>query len=57
MNWLTIIAQVSQLAAIISVIFAALSIRASTRISRKQWNVDTFNIYSERYQAVVDSFL
>ena len=56
MDWLAIIAQVSQLAAIVSVIFAALSIRANTRISRKQWNVDIFNIYSERYQAVVDSF-
>jgi hypothetical protein len=56
MNWLTIIAQFSQLAAIISVVFAALSIRANTRISRKQWNVDTFNVYSERHQAAVDRF-
>ncbi len=56
MDWLAVIAQISQLAAIISVVFAALSIRANTRISRKQWNVDTFNIYSERYQAAVESF-
>jgi hypothetical protein len=56
MNWLPVITQISQFAAIVSVIFAALSIRSNTRLSRKQWNVDTFNIYSERYQAVVDNF-
>jgi hypothetical protein len=56
MDWLAIIAQISQLAAIISVIFAALSIRTNTSLSRKQWNVDTFNTYTERYQSAVESF-
>ncbi len=56
MNWLAVIAQISQLAAIISVIFAALSIRTNTKLSRRQWNVDTFNIYSERHQNAVESF-
>jgi hypothetical protein len=56
MNWLAVITQISQFAAIVSVIFAALSIRSNTRLSRKQWNVDTFNIYSERHQAAVDNF-
>lgn len=56
MDWLEITAQVSQAAGIISVIFAAVSIRANTRLSHKQWNVDTFKTYSERHQAATDSF-
>ncbi|MEL6158321.1 MAG: hypothetical protein AAFQ40_12935 [Cyanobacteria bacterium J06623_5] len=56
MDWLEIIAQISQIAGIISVIFAALSIRSNTQLSKKQWNIDTFNLYSEKHQSVVDSF-
>ena len=53
MDWLNLTAQ---LAAIISVIFAAVSIRANTYLSRKQWNVDTFNTYSERHLAAIKAF-
>ena len=53
MDWLNLTAQI---AAIISVIFAAVSIRANTYLSRKQWNVDTFNTYSERHLEAIKAF-
>lgn len=56
MDWLSITAQVAQLATIISVIFAAFSIRSNTQLSRKQWNVSTFTTYTERHRAAVNSF-
>ena len=56
MDWLSATAQVSQIAAITSVIFAAVSIRANTRLSRKQWNIETFITYSKRHKAAADSF-
>ena len=49
-------AQISQLAAIVSVIFAAVSIRSNTRLSRRQWNIETFITYSERHKAATESF-
>lgn len=52
-DWLTL---ATQAATIISVIFAAISIRSNTRISHKQWHVDTFNTYSVRHQSAVDAF-
>ncbi|MEL6468970.1 MAG: hypothetical protein AAFQ74_04535 [Cyanobacteria bacterium J06623_4] len=56
MDWLEITAQISQIAGIVSVIFAAFSIRSNTQLSKKQWNIDTFNLYSERHQSIVESF-
>ena len=56
MDWLEISAQLSQIAGVISVIFAAISIRSNTKLSKRQWNVDTFNLYFERHQNAVDSF-
>lgn len=56
MHWLEIIAQLSQIAGVISVIFAAVSIRSNTHLSKRQWNVDTFNLYFERHQNAIDSF-
>ncbi|MGC1306618.1 MAG: hypothetical protein WA885_05265 [Phormidesmis sp.] len=56
MDWLEKTAQLSQIAAVISVIFAALSIRSNTQLSQRQWNVDTFTTYSERHKAVVSNF-
>lgn len=56
MNWLEVTAQLSQIAGVISVIFAAVSIRSNTRLSKRQWNVDTFNLYFERHQNAVDRF-
>ncbi len=56
MEWLSVTAQVSQIVAIASVIFAAVSIQANTRLSHRQWNIETFITYSERHQAVIDSF-
>ena len=56
MDWLSITAQVSQIAAIGSVIFAAVSIRSNTRLSRRQWNVQTFTTYAERHKEVTQSF-
>ena len=56
MDWLSVTAQVSQIAAIGSVIFAAVSIRSNTRLSRRQWNIDTFTTYSERHKAATESF-
>ena len=56
MNWLETTAQLSQIAGVISVIFAAVSIRSNTRLSRRQWNVDTFNLYAQRHQDAIESF-
>ncbi|MBE9060705.1 hypothetical protein [cf. Phormidesmis sp. LEGE 11477] len=56
MNWLETTAQLSQIAGVVSVIFAALSIRSNTRLSKRQWNVDTYNLYSERHQKAVENF-
>lgn len=56
MNWLEVTAQLSQIAGVISVIFAAVSIRSNTRLSRRQWNVDTFNLYFERHQNAIERF-
>lgn len=56
MNWLEITAQISQVAGVVSVVFAAIAIRANTRLTQRQWNVDTFNLYFERHQKVVDNF-
>ena len=53
MDWLTLTAQ---FATITSVIFAAVSIRSNTYLSRKQWNVDTFNTYSERHLEAIKAF-
>ncbi len=56
MDWLETTAQLSQIAGVVSVIFAAVSIRSNTRLSKRQWNVDTFNLYFERHQDAVGSF-
>ncbi len=56
MDWLETTAQISQIAAVISVIFAAVSIRSNTKLSHRQWNIDTFTTYSQRHQAATDSF-
>ncbi|MGD1900265.1 MAG: hypothetical protein ACFB16_25405 [Phormidesmis sp.] len=56
MDWLEITAQLSQIAGVVSVIFAAVSIRSNTRLSKRQWNVDTFNLYFERHQNAINSF-
>ena len=56
MHWLDITTQVSQIAGVVSVVFAAIAIRSNTRLSQKQWNIENFNTYSERHQAVIDQF-
>ena len=56
MDWLATTAQLSQIAGVISVIFAAVSIRSNTKLSKRQWNVDTFNLYSQRHQDAVEGF-
>ena len=56
MNWLETTAQISQIAAVISVIFAAYSIRSNTKLSHRQWNVDTFTTYSERHKSAIAAF-
>lgn len=56
MDWLSITAQIAQIATITSVIFAAIAIRSNTRLNRKQWNVTTFTTYTERHKAAVNSF-
>ncbi|MEM8504182.1 MAG: hypothetical protein AAF716_13640 [Cyanobacteria bacterium P01_D01_bin.1] len=56
MNWLEVTAQLSQIAGVISVVFAAVSIRSNTKLSRRQWNVDTFNLYFERHQKAIENF-
>lgn len=56
MDWLETTAQISQIAGVISVVFAAVSIRSNTRLSKRQWNVDTFNLYFERHQNAIESF-
>ena len=56
MNWLEITAQISQVAGVISVVFAAIAIRSNTKLSQRQWNVDTFTTYSERHKAAIAAF-
>ncbi|MGB7251146.1 MAG: hypothetical protein WBC73_19590 [Phormidesmis sp.] len=56
MDWLEITAQISQVAGVISVIFAAISIRSNTKLSQRQWNIDTFTTYSQRHQAATERF-
>ena len=56
MNWLEITAQISQVAGVISVIFAALAIRSNTKLSHRQWNIDTFTTYSERHKNAIAAF-
>lgn len=56
MHWLETTAQLSQIAGVISVIFAAVSIRSNTHLSKRQWNVDTFNLYSKRHQDAIENF-
>ena len=56
MNWLETTAQLSQVAAVLSVLFAAISIRSNTRLSRRQWNVNTFTTYSERHKEAIAAF-
>lgn len=56
MDWRSLTAQISQIAAIGSVIFAAVSIRSNTRLSRRQWNIETFITYSERHKEATQSF-
>ena len=56
MNWLETTAQISQIAAVVSVIFAAYSIRANTKLTYRQWNVDTFTTYSERHKSAIEAF-
>ena len=56
MHWLDVTTQVSQIAGVVSVVFAAIAIRSNTRLSQKQWNVDNFNTYSARHQEAVDQF-
>ncbi len=46
----------SQVAGVISVVFAAVSIRSNTRMMHRQWNVDTFMNYSQRHQAAISRF-
>ena len=55
-DWLEITAQVSQVAGVASVIFAAVSIRSNTRLSYRQWNIDTFTTYSERHKEAIAAF-
>ncbi|MEO0758736.1 MAG: hypothetical protein AAFY78_17890 [Cyanobacteria bacterium J06648_16] len=47
---------VSQIAGVISVVFAAISIRSNTRMMHRQWNVDTFMNYSQRHQKAISQF-
>lgn len=56
MHWLEITTQLSQIAGVISVLFAAAAIRSNTQLSRKQWNVDTFTTYTQRHKDAVESF-
>lgn len=56
MNWLETTAQLSQIAGVISVIFAAISIRSNTQLSQRQWNIDTFTTYSERHKRAIAAF-
>ncbi|MCU0570090.1 MAG: hypothetical protein MUF49_26400 [Oculatellaceae cyanobacterium Prado106] len=56
MSVLEIISQVAQVTTVISVVLAVLSIRESNRVNRRQWNVDVFTTYAERYDEVVKSF-
>lgn len=45
-----------QISTIISVVFAALTIRQSSQNNRKQWNIETFLAYTQRYESLIESF-
>ena len=53
-SWTDLTAQFSQIATIISVIFAAFSIRANTYLNKRQWNVSTFMTYAERHKEAIN---
>ena len=46
----------SQIASVVSVIFAAVSIRSNTHMMHRQWNVDTFMNYSQRHKEATARF-
>lgn len=39
-----------------SLIVATLSLKQSSRIARKQWNLNAFNYYTNRYEEIMSSF-
>lgn len=51
-----VVSLISQIAGVISVIFAAVSIRSNTKMMHRQWNVDTFMNYSQRHQQATAAF-
>jgi hypothetical protein len=56
MELLEIAAQLAQILTVVSIVVAAIAIRSNTQLSRKQWNVDVFIIYSERYETAINAF-
>lgn len=50
MEYLEVLAQLSQIVTVVSIVFAAEAIRSNTQLSRKQWNVDVFTEFVERVQ-------
>jgi hypothetical protein len=56
MELLEIAAQLAQILTVVSIGIAAIAIRSNTQLSRKQWNVDVFIIYSDRYETVINAF-
>jgi hypothetical protein len=56
MELLEIAAQLAQILTVVSIGVAAIAIRSNTQLSRKQWNVDVFITYSDRYETVINAF-
>ena len=56
MRLLDIFNLIAQVATAISVIVAVISIRAATKVSRRQMNVQVLITYSERYERIMESF-
>ncbi len=56
MDWIEIIAQLTQIGTVASIVVAALAIRSNTQLSRKQWNVDVFTTYSQRHADLIHGF-
>ncbi|MBW4662578.1 MAG: hypothetical protein KME15_28385 [Drouetiella hepatica Uher 2000/2452] len=56
MTTLEIIDVVTKLLGLISIIFAGIALWQSSRYARRQWNLDAFTYYTEKYERIMSSF-
>jgi len=56
MTTLEIIDVVTKLLGLLSIIFAGVALWQSSRYARRQWNLDAFTYYTEKYERIMSSF-